>query len=641
MILICARILVRFVISMAYCLLVGGALASVIKKSYLISLAPAFVIQSLVMVFSGMLVHSVFVGAYLMMALSVILLTCKSVAACRSEGSIGAGLGSLARRIYPKGEVIVFLIAFVLVWGLNFGKYLDFFDEHSHWGMFVKEIIHLDALYCTSPLDYVPHRDYPPGVSVFEALWCRLMGAASDDNMYRGIQMLEVSMMLPAAYYVAPGTNKKSFIPRVLWGLVLFATPILTSEPFYHSIVTDMFLGVMIFYCMWVVITQQPSAATTVMLGASMMFLPQIKVTALPFVLMILIYYVVYRRDGFRSVIVHGGIMVLVSVAFWRMTNKYVFKSLEETGGDVFYGQSLKKVNVKKIIKYFFHVNPDEYQSRFDRIYLSGLTFKKTYADLSYVGAVLLATVALLIWFKIVVKDREVDKTIRLTALWIFLAGIAYVILMYLAYMMTFGHEYALTLPSFDRYMSSFVLAAMLLSEALVIYFSKHFLKWSSVVPAVILAALLIAGIRYDAIDQLFPGNIALGRLVRVDDNRYDYDCMLLDRGVPDEESVYVIARGNTSDDVTGISFYEHPKYVTGGSPGPDVDDEDERSRDVSPEELKETLSRFHYMYLRWVDEKFLDKYSGIFSHPETLECYVVYKIDAVDGIIDNQVVCK
>ncbi len=652
MAIIVLKILIKALIPLLYCLIVGGACSQVLHRSFLVSIAPAFFVQIIIMMITGMAFHSVFLGAGILTVLSAVIVTLKiiynpEIHSINDRSSMKTAIG----RIYPMGELIAFIAVYLAVWILNYDKYLSFWDEFSHWGMFVKETFRLDDLFCCSPLD-IPHKDYLPASTLFEAWWCKMMLGCSDDNMYRGIQILQLSTILPAVYYstndskikgdLAHKGRIKKFVSMFWRGLLLLSIPIILPEPFYHTIIADLILGVLIFYSMWIIITQPDDWSTVIILLLTLCVLSTVKVTAIPFVPMIIVFYLVYNKK--LGLIQVGRCLLLLSVPviLWKSVNTFTFRMLEKVDSDLFLGQSYKNVSINKAWSYLFHTRGDDIQLKFDKIYFDGLLKRPLVGDMSYIVAIIFMTVILIVASCTIISDLEIRRQFRLISLWIILAGFAYAVLMYLAYMMTFDHEYALGLPSFDRYMSSFVIAVYLLGPSALLN-NCRIDGYKNSVMLICELIIIITAVRYNRIDQLFPGNMSLGNLgyVAADELRCTYDFMLIDYGVQKGDSVYIVTRGNTTEDITYIAYYVHPTVCTGASPGPDLDELDTHSWNMTINEFVDEVSESEYLYLRYIDDAFIRQYEGAFVHPETIQEYSIYKISTVDGRIDNTLVYR
>ena len=179
-----------------YCLLAGGAYASVTRRRFEESLAPAFFLQILLMLLTGMLFGSITAGILIGVTGS-----CAGwIIACRRRGQqkvwelITGSLGITSET----GGGFIFILLFLFVYVINTGKYFNRWDEFSHWGIFIKECLRTDRLYCASPY-HINHQDYVPAVTLFETFFSRLAFRYREADAFRAIQLLQLAVFLPLA----------------------------------------------------------------------------------------------------------------------------------------------------------------------------------------------------------------------------------------------------------------------------------------------------------------------------------------------------------------------------------------------------------------------------------------------------------
>ena len=182
-------ILISALVPLLYVCFINGAYAIFFRKRYAESLAPVFFVSIILMLFSGMLLGSITLG----ILISVILALAVYVTEIISAKAIGP-LFEKVKSFSSEGLLVIAVYLFIYV--INYGKHYHSPDEFTHWGVFLRETFRLDALYVTSPIGIV-HKDYVPAITLFEALWCKLSFRLTEANAYRGIQMLQVSMLLP------------------------------------------------------------------------------------------------------------------------------------------------------------------------------------------------------------------------------------------------------------------------------------------------------------------------------------------------------------------------------------------------------------------------------------------------------------
>ena len=272
-----------FLFPLAYLILVGWAWSATFKHRFSESIAPAIMLHVIILLFTGMIFHSLRVGIVIggllyLLLLLYYLVTGRSVIdllwpfGIHDEARI-----SVNRRIIENIKDILcnpgfhlLLIFYFFCWFSNIGKVFLAWDEFSHWGMFLKESLRLDNLYAVSPLPF-KHKDYVPAITLFEVIWVKLCRRYLEADVYRAVQNLMFVMILPIfgpfeehiAEMVqcnkAPSAIGKNIYGRlpVLGALaIVLLVPFIfnTSNAFYfyHSIYCDYASGIILFYCMLV-----------------------------------------------------------------------------------------------------------------------------------------------------------------------------------------------------------------------------------------------------------------------------------------------------------------------------------------------------------------------------------------------------
>lgn len=70
------------------------------------------------------------------------------------------------------GYIIIFFMALII----DYGRHFTHWDELMHWGKMTQEMLRLDKFYTDPASELLVHKYYPPGVPIFEMLWCRMSG---------------------------------------------------------------------------------------------------------------------------------------------------------------------------------------------------------------------------------------------------------------------------------------------------------------------------------------------------------------------------------------------------------------------------------------------------------------------------------
>lgn len=610
-------IIVSVLVPFLYCVLVGMASGIVFKKRFIDSLAPAFFMQVILMLLTGCIFEKLTWGIYVGIFVALVILVfsfvkTKSFSAVTDRFDEGFG---------------VFIFIYVFLFLTNIGSFLHMWDEFSHWGWFVRESYNLDALYCTSKTYFV-HKDYPPGISLFEVLWCRLALQYSEPNAYRGMHILQASMMMPVVVgFLRKDKNidsKWQKIARIIVNtVIIFSVPLFSSLQFYHTLYQDLIMGVFVFYIIWLTISEEFSGFSLVTLSLSMANLILCKLTAIAFLPILLVFYVVFHMYYSDTCvrkwkIVTGAFLsIIVSIAPWRVYNAYIDKHMGRANG----GQSYSSLSLSTIIGVIKNDGTVPYQSEVGRKYFDALLSYPLVGKLSYVWIMIICIILAI--FLIVVQNHKDDKRrICITIIWVGLAAIYYAIMMYFMYLLMFSEYEATGLASYNRYMSTYLVTALLIIASLFLYYPGKKV-WISYFAIVLLAENIVM---CSGIDQFLPG------AVTGEGEKYKTSSAYINEYVPDGAKLMMtVALEDLGADL-GITFNCEGISVSEYAFGKKKSEGDLWTSDVSLEEFVDIVSEYDYIYFFSYDEDFDDIYADAFVHPEDLHVGGLYRIEIKGG---------
>lgn len=612
------KVLLKGALPLLYCLATGGAFSLATRKSFLRSLAPAFLIQIILMLVCGMTFGSVSMGIYAEMIVAL---------------AVYAFFFVKKRVSFNIRDLGIFLFVYLFVWITNYSKCFFFWDEFSHWGIAVKETLRLDALFCTSDLNW-GFNHYVPSLTLFEALWCRLMGGYSEPNVYRGAQMLIMSMILPV---LDGDKNKRSPISDIIILSAFIGASVLFSLQGFHTACSDIVMGVMLYYSIWSVISNEDERFSFFCVIISLSCLALVKMTAIVFVPMVTVFYAFYRHKNLKRDILSASILTAVPVVLWKIFDIYMHQYVsKKSGGYQSYGHIGKDV----IIDFVTHNGGIPWQNEAELNYWKAIFTKSVAGWLPYLPLIIIICAAMELLVRRNIDNASTKKKAGLISLWIPVAGIVYAEAMNFSYLTTFGEYGATTLSSFPRYMSTFLICALFLGISFFMFFSNSRRIKTGVIMTLLIYEIC-AGLFTDTqahirgnIDQFFPGGISMGEWIKEDSELpvkwlTDY----VQTVVPEDSSVYVISRGN--EDYMYMRYYLVPVQVDGSSPGPPAFEGDSSSEEMSSEKLVKKIQGHEYLYMHRIDDPFLNEYSDIFVNPGVLRSNAIYKIDWVNDRIE------
>ena len=649
-----------------YCLLLGSAWSALFGKKFSDSLAPALMLHMIIVMLCGMVFHKLSVGIYGGIAFFATALGWR-LAKGRPDAK------KLARDLWDSG-LFVFFVLYLFCFFSNYGKQFIWWDEFAHWGMFLKESLRLDKLYAESPFPFW-HKDYVPAATLFEVIWCRLSGRFLEADAYRAIQMVMFAMMLPMFNSFAPqaweGAEPAGIRQNLRWAFsgrgrqlasVFFVMllPLLLSKAaprFYHTIYVDLFLGVVFFYCTMLAWRDNESKgyqALVLALGFAILLLTkQNGIVLLPLVFMLYVAKLALfsaRRTGVRhntKLFAMACATAFASVLLWGSFNIFVDTHVSyceiDRGLCASSDANIQSYSGFRGARLFESLKKPEHSSierlgEFQNKFVRAIFYERPILNLPH-GAFISVAIIISVFVFALAQTRlrvEQRRKIRLAGYFIAASALAYIVQMYLLYVVAFPLNDYVVLASYERYMGTFILSVTLFAVCLYydsVAWEKH-IAASYVAPVLLLGYLLFS--QPAAFRQVLPG--MAGNYHSFISVWGRFAACRLAAAVPENAKTYAIFRsGGLEDFRPGFSFFSHPRTVSVSSIGPDIElgSWTVASDNLPPEQLYDRLKNFDYLYFIALDDSFVNKYSAIFKSPELLKDDAVYKIAAAEnGVI-------
>lgn len=435
------------------------------KKSFGISLPATLTGTVLLAYFSQLLFHTFNIGIYVCMAAAVsaiVLLILRRkdhdfISRCFSEGFF----------------VFLTICLFFLV--MDYGRWLSEWDEYSHWGKMVKEMLRLDGFYSEPQSNLLVHKDYPPFAVIFEMLWCRFSGGYSAGGATMALHILGFSMVLPLALEQLNVEKKIDRLQKFISKLAIVVAFLLFIFNFNHvqpmTIYLDLFLP--LFYVSLILMVSDRELRRSGF-GFTMLLLGQFgliitKQMGLAFVLLVWFFYTILevpelhsedkgsqekKSDRWIILAVKSLAMLITPVISYSIWNHYITR-LGLTGQF-----SFGKIDVKTVIRilagggdYIQHLTYVKFIRALFTTNLGTGIFSMTYVSAVLLAFCILAVLTYL--FRTVVNKGEMLQYAALFAV----GSAGYAFTMLVLYMFCYSEGEMSILASYERYMSTYILS--------------------------------------------------------------------------------------------------------------------------------------------------------------------------------------
>ncbi len=382
---------------------------------------------------------------------------------------------SFIKNLFSNGFYSYLVICFVVVI-VDYGRYFTNWDEFSHWGKMVKELIRLNNFYTVPESSLLVHKEYPAFIAIFEMLWCKLIGGFSECGTTMALHFLMYSFLVPWIIDKFEGIGEnwidKLFVSLLILLILSIVLLNIDGESIFSTIYVDVFVAVIYAYAIMLIIDGNLFHARLdyAALLLTMSCMVMVKQICLAFVGLTWFFYMLeilwggeeIKNGKFRKTLLNSMELILIPMVFYFLWKHYT------NGFKLSYEQfSFGRISISKFFAILMGNGTIAQQQTmkkivnaiFTRTYTTGI-FKLTYFSSMLISLILLSMFYFI--FKEVYLKRDYVKTIVL-----FLCGrIGYSFVILILYMFCFSEGEMADLKGFARYMSSYMCA-----EALILMF--------------------------------------------------------------------------------------------------------------------------------------------------------------------------
>ncbi len=539
-------------------------------------------------------------------------------------------LKELVKNTFTFGFV-VFLGSLAFIYYMTAGRLLSSFDEFTHWGLTVKNYICFDGF--ANVAGSTTHgAGYQPGISLFCYLFTAFRGYINECDVLQAMNIYVIAMMLPIFRKI----TWKRFIFGIFLIPLIYALPWLFRPAIlpFNTLYVDCAMAVTFAYLLFQYFTHEQEKFNyyAMMLGSAVIILikPGSEFFALMILGIVFLDVLFFRRREFAALWKEkaGGLFpilyVVISVASylsWKLftaANKMlqVFDYIEVTEENAASSGSISG----NFLAAIFHA-PEKAQIK-----------------ISYFMWIIVFAVAGLI---VVLLSMGAKERVR-SALYSFLVIFGYaayagaLLFMYI-YMFT-DYEGA-NLASMDRYMSTYLLGAVIFFAFMIVHkIISRFGGFGNVLILIPIAAVMIfVPWKSFAADLITPQET----IEKTKAKRMEYEMV---EKLPKEldytkDRVYFICQNSNGYEYQVSYYLATPvslsyDYEMGWSLGSPYKDSDIWTLDFTKEEWEKALidGGYTYVYVYNADKQFRGLYGDLFENPAAISDNTCYKIHVNQG---------
>ena len=523
----------------------------------------------------------------------------------------------------------VFLVIYLAIYIYDYNRGFNSWDEMSHWGPMVKEMLRLDTLYSVPESRSLVHKDYPPIIAIFEAIWCKICGGYAERYLYRSIHVLAFSMVLPVVFLIKEQPLKllckmgMSFgaVATIVLSVLLFD---LEDGNFFATIYTDGMVAFVFAFCMFLIFLGKEYSwqedISLIIACSCLLLTKQVGIEYYMITLFAVVLLTLYDIQG-KRVIHRIGIRriagcILVPGLFkisWSIYCRALGLSGQFAASKFDLSALAAILNGRDKSSWRYQGTQLYFEAIMDRPLMRVGNTGISYAGIFIVFCVL-SVILILIGRKAGCAERVVILSIAVLC-----GAIGHVIMMWIIYLFGYNERDLLMLICYGRYMNVYWFGAGILYSGLLVWTgarcSRQRLLW--VGGAAVLAGLLILAIGNSSIKHLLPA---------IDNNsnirEYYAEAEFLQENTSDDAGIYLISQSYTGYQTYVFQYLLLPQQVniTAYSLGLPYSEGDNWTYDAPVDDLEQRLSGYDYLYFYHVDAQFMDRYNVFLSGNESAE---------------------
>ena len=586
--------ILSFILPFIYILLFTESLCLLFKNKFEHSLPFTFIISAIIMYISLMVFKTLYVG----LVINILICLVFPIYLIRKKYSIKD-----IKNKYLTNGVISFFVIYLLIFIYDLNRSYTRWDELSHWGKMVKEMIRLDDFYSVPSSHLLVHKDYPPMFSLMETLYALITGGFVETNLIKCMHLFEGSIIISVINH-SNIVNKKNTIFKTIVLMILFyiVTFLFDSEVFINSIYIDYPMALLIGYTIYLIFKEKIfDKMFFIKLSFIGIFLLLTKQICLPLYLVILLMLIIriignYKKFDIKKYLFILLMVIIIPFTFYLSWNMY--KSNLNIVGQF----KTSDIKVSELSGILAKTSGEDWQRESSQNYIDavlGKNISSSYVRFTYFGVLIVLIFAYFI-LKGYLKDKVSNNTYLALGISLLVGFLGYTLLLYLSYVFQFGPIEGPTLASFDRYMSTYVLIC-LYSYIFVIVHSLN-INYKYLVLVIIVLMVLIPPKQYA---RLRPD------LIILPNHHYDevkYAAHIIDENMNVDDKVFIVDQAEKNGAVFYINYFSDK-----------VETNRYNYEVVNIRDSYQILRQYKYLYT----------YSLITNE---LESHKLYKIDFIDG---------
>lgn len=526
-----------------------------------------------------------------------------------------------------------FLTMYILVFILDFNRTLSMWDEKSHWGVMIKEMLRLDNFYSIKSSTLLVHKDYPPLLQIFELFWTKLSLSYKEAYLIRALHVFEFSLFIPA---IAENIKKKSSKFKVIFntigimGIIFLMILLFDQHNIANCIYNDYFMAILVAYGICLVVFEKNTLSNFNLISLSIIgsFLLLTKQMGLPLYLIIIFIFIfdliLKNHKNIKHLLNKKNILyavkilclvIIIPLFLWKGWNNYIENLHIE---QQFKLSELKIAKLPAIMKGTYG---EKWQNTASINYTEAVKSRNlttsNFINLSYLQALVLFLILLyLIW--LIGKKHFYKRQVPLIGITVIIGSIGYSIVMLVMYVFTFGSREGVTVASYDRYMDTYLIIAFSVIIMLYIWIKSQ--EEKNNYNSLLLCSTLFLIQSPKMTTCVYP------KLLHNIPDDYEYSASLITKKVEKKAKVFIIAPNTSGEYQFYVKYYANPIITNLDYFSFPLDDET-NYKEFYEKNILKYMSKYDYVYIASITDELIDKYSFVFPN-KNIKVHQLYRIN-------------
>ena len=504
---------------------------------------------------------------------------------------------SVKKIILTKG-LIAFILVYIFLCIIHYGRMFSTWDEFSHWGDVVKVMYNLND-FQTNPLSLSTYKSYPPAMSLFQYFLVFINGKFEEHIIYLAFNIVGFSCLIP---FLQKIKSKTKYIISII---LLLITPLVFFKNYYSAIYIDPIVAIVFAFGVFF-IENIDNKFDLIIIFLEIFCLTLLKDVGLFFSIVIALLQLIkiLKKEKTKNNII--VLIIIISAILFSKLSWELIISLNEAKKSF-----SNSITIQDIYNIIFNKYGD-YRNDVIKNFYNALQSEKIIKQFIQLDFIRISIVYLGIFYYMI-KNKIVEKSkalIYMSSIYLYCFGLLVI------YCTRFSQREAIDLASYSRYLSISLLGIFLIICWNIIKNEKH------ITILLIITLLFIPYKSIFEIRQSVNDSKALRKPYEIIENT-------IKEKIDENSKIYIISQNKfLSYRILKYSLRPLKANTEKFSLGKKYKEKDTWTKDISVEEWEDILfdGGYDYVYVYNCDEQFINKYGTLFE--EKIKNNNLYKVD-------------